>query len=132
MKLWFHEAFGYAAASACALLVDMAILFTLVRYFSWWYLAAASVSFTVGIFVAYVLSVTLVFKHRRLEDRRIEFATFAVIGAIGLALNAAVIFACVRYLGLNYLVAKCIAASVTFICNFLSRRHLLFMRRSAA
>jgi putative flippase GtrA len=126
------EMIGYAAASACALMVDIIMLAVLVRFLSWWYLAAASVSFVLGLVVAYVISTNFVFSHRRLQSRRIEFFSFAAIGALGLAVNATVIFAAVKYLGMNYLVAKCVAAGFTFICNFISRRQLLFVQPSSA
>jgi putative flippase GtrA len=132
MKILLKEALGYAVASGCALVVDMAVLATLVHYFGWWYLAAATVSFLSGVLVAYALSVKLVFKQRRLRDRRTEFVSFVAIGTLGLALNAAVIFVAVKYFGLYYLVAKCVAAGFTFICNFISRRQLLFVQRSPA
>jgi putative flippase GtrA len=131
MKLLIKEAFGYGVASACALVVDVSILTVLVHYLTWAYLSAATTSFLVGMAVAYFLSITLVFKHRRVRDRRTEFLTFAAIGGIGLALNAAVIFACVDYLGLHYLVAKCVAATLTFISNFILRRQLLFAQLSS-
>jgi putative flippase GtrA len=132
MKVLLREALGYAVASGCALVVDFAILWLLVQYFSWWYLAAATTSFLSGVFVAYVLSVKLVFKHRRLQDRRAEFVSFAAIGALGLAVNAIIMFIAVKYLGLYYLLAKCVAAGFTFVCNFVSRRQLLFVQRSSA
>jgi putative flippase GtrA len=127
LKIPLKEAFGYAAASGCALLFDMAILWILVSYFSWDYLAAATLSFLVGTFVAYALSISFVFERRRLKDRRVEFASFAAIGTAGLAVNAAVIFIAVRYLGLYFLVAKCMAAGFTLVCNFISRRQILFV-----
>ena len=127
MRLLIREAAFYAAASACALCVDFAILFILVRYFSWWYLAAATASFSFGVLVAYTLSITFVFKRRRLEDRRLEFLVFASIGAVGVGINAAVMFLLVQYFGLYYLIAKCGAAAVTFLWSFLSRRQLLFI-----
>ncbi len=132
MKVIIREAFGYAIASGIALGADFAILYALVHYFAWWYLAAATLSFTAGMGVAYLISVRLVFKERRLEDRRIEFATFAAIGAVGLAVNAGVMFVAVRYFGLNYLVAKGVAAGFTFLSNFLCRRQILFTRASVA
>jgi putative flippase GtrA len=73
----------------------------------------------------------MVFNHRRIKDRRIEFLSFAGIGGAGLIINAAVIFAAVKYFGVHYLVAKCIAAGFTFAFNFLARRQLLFTRRPA-
>jgi putative flippase GtrA len=132
MMLWIKEACAYAAASACALIVDITILFVLVHYFSWWYLGAATISFLAGLTVAYALSVTLVFKYRRLKNQRLEFATFAVIGAGGIAINAAAMFLGVKYLGLNYLIAKCGAAAFTFVWNFLARRQFLFVQRRPA
>jgi putative flippase GtrA len=125
-----REAALYTAVSACALCVDFAILFMLVHYFSWWYLAAATVSFSFGVLVAYMLSITVVFKERRVMDRRLEFAAFASIGAVGIGINATVMWLLVRYLGLYYLIAKCGAAGVTFMWNFLSRRQLLFVART--
>jgi putative flippase GtrA len=131
VKVIFKEAFGYAAASGCALIVDVAILWMLVRFFSWHYLAAASVSFLAGASVAYVLSVRLAFTQHRLRDRHAEFIGFVMIGAAGLALNAAVMSLAVRYFGLNYLLAKCVAAASTFTCNFFARRQILFIGHSS-
>src|SRR6266704_4919016 len=98
MKTVVQEAIRYAAMSACALTIDITVLFVLVHYLSWWYVAAATTSFLVGLLVAYVLSVTLVFKYRRLNDQRIEFSSFAGIGVVGLAINAAVISFGVKFL----------------------------------
>jgi putative flippase GtrA len=126
------DAVGYAGASVCALGVDMALLALLVQEFSWPYLLAATVSFSAGICVAYLLSVRLVFAHRRRPDRRTEFVSFAVLGAIGLGVNAAVMFVLVRYLGVYYLFAKCASAGCTFAYNFLSRRQLLFSGRAGS
>jgi putative flippase GtrA len=130
MKAIFRETVGYATASGCALIVDMAILWALVHFLSWNYLAAATISFLAGAVVAYEISVRLVFKQRRLKDRRAELATFVAIGIVGLVVNAAVMFVAVKYFGLHYLIAKCVAAGFTFMCNFIARRQILFVRPS--
>lgn len=124
-----RDGLRYVLASGCALFVDMGVLWVLVQYFSWWYLAAATASFLCGMVVVYLLSITMVFDHRRLSDQRIEFLSFAAIGGVGLAINAGVIFIAVRYVGLHYLVAKCIAAAFTFAFNFFARRQFLFVHR---
>ena len=54
MKTVVQEAIRYAAVSACALIIDITVLFILVHYLSWWYVAAATSSFLVGLLVAYV------------------------------------------------------------------------------
>jgi putative flippase GtrA len=132
VRILIREAIGYAAASAGALIVDMTILWMLVRFFAWGYLAAATTSFLVGAVVAYALSLKLAFKQHRLRNQRVEFITFVVIGTAGLAINAGVISLVVRYFGLHYLLAKCIAAGFTFMCNFIARRQILFVRHSPA
>jgi putative flippase GtrA len=129
MKTVVREATSYAAVSACAFIIDITVLFVLVHYLSWWYLAAATASFLVGLLVGYVLSVTLVFKYRRLNDKRIEFASFAGIGLVGIAINAAVMTLGVTILGVHYLIAKCGAAGFTFVWNFVARRQFLFVQR---
>ena len=132
MRIVIQEAIRYTAVSAFAFFVDITILFILVHHFSWRYLAAATTSFLAGLLVGYALSVTFVFKYRRLESQRLEFASFAAIGAVGVAINAAAIFVGVRYLGLHYLIAKCGAGGFTFVWNFVARRQFLFVRRQTA
>jgi putative flippase GtrA len=127
LKPFIREITGYAAASACALALDVSILWALVHYYSWWYLAAATFSFLCGVIVSYVLSIKWAFKQHRLSDRRAEFMGFALLGTIGLGVNAIVIFIAVEYLGVYLLIAKGVAAGFTFLCNFASRRQLLFI-----
>jgi putative flippase GtrA len=122
---------GYGAASVCAFAADITILWLLVRFGGWAYLTAATASFLSGAVVAYALSIRLAFNQHRLADPRVELVSFIAIGAAGLAINAVVISLAVRYLGLHYLLAKCVAAGFTFICNFFARRQILFVRPSA-
>lgn len=129
MKTILKEAVGYGAASVAALAVDLAILWALVHFLSWGYLTAACTSFLAGATVAYALSVKLAFKQHRLRNRRVEFISFVAIGALGLAINTAVMSFAVQYLGLHYLFAKCVAAGFTFMCNFVARRQILFVRQ---
>lgn len=124
----FREMLGYGAASAVALAVDVSLLTVLVRYCGMWYVAAATASFCAGLVVAYLMSVTFVFHERKVEDRRLEFLAFAALGALGLIVNTAVIYAAVHYLHLDYLPAKLVAAGFTITCNFISRRQMLFVR----
>jgi putative flippase GtrA len=132
MKMFIREAFGYTAVSAFGFVVDVTILWILVRHFSWGYLSAATASFVVGLIIGYVLSIKLVFKHRKLKDQRLEFASFAAIGMVGVAINAVAMSVGVKFLGLHYLIAKCGSAGFTFLWNFLARRQFLFAQRRAA
>ena len=132
MKKLLQQAVAYGGASLCALVVDMCILWALVHFLSWDYLWAATVSFLAGAVVAYVLSVRFAFKEHRLQSRGTEFVGFIAIGSVGVAINIGVMSVSVRYLGLHYIMARCVAAGFTFSCNFIARRQMLFIRRSSA
>lgn len=129
MKSFFHEVSWYGIASICALCVDAGTLWILVKFFAFSYVAAATLSFLAGATVAYAMSIRLVFRYHRVRDRRAEFISFVAIGAPGLALNATVISVAVEYLGLHFMLAKCVAAGATFGYNFSARRQLLFRQR---
>lgn len=123
------ELFGYGVASAVALGVDMGILKALVSWAGWHYLVAATVSFTVGAVVAYMLSVKLAFGSRTVTNRSVELLVFVALGVVGLLVNAAVIAVFVSFVGLAVLQAKLVAAVCTFLTNFTLRRALLFTPR---
>jgi putative flippase GtrA len=131
MKQLLSEALAYALVSTLALGVDFLILYVLVEFAGLHYLVAATISFVGGAILAYCLAIRLVFRFRRLADRRLEFLVFAGIGLIGLVINGAAMFIFVEFLGAQYLIAKVVAASCTFTGNFLARRWALFTRRTS-
>jgi putative flippase GtrA len=126
MKQLLREFSGYGVASGVALSIDMGLLLGLVHGGAN-YIAASAASFTVGAVAAYSLSITLAFRHHRLQDRRVEFLGFVAIGVVGLIINTSVIYTAVQFLGLHYMLAKGSAAVFTFAFNFIVRRRLLFV-----
>lgn len=117
-------------ASALALTLDVSVMQALIVVCHWHYLLGASAGFTAGVALSYALSVRFIFRHRRLESRAHEFTVFALVGVAGLAINAGVIAFIVEVLHQHYLVGKAVAASSTFLFNFLIRRQLLFTPRA--
>jgi putative flippase GtrA len=126
MKQFLREFSGYGVASAAALSVDMGLLWAFV-HLGVQYIVASAASFTAGAIVAYRLSISLAFRRHRMQDRRLEFLGFVAIGVVGLIINTAVIYICVQFLGLHYMLAKSAAAGFTFAFNFIVRRQILFV-----
>jgi putative flippase GtrA len=122
----FHETWKYLLVSVAALAVDYALLAGLTRVAGVEWQIAAAASFTAGLFVNYALSVTLVFKERRVKSRGLEFLGFFIIGALGLGLNELVMKYFVELIHLDPLLAKIPATGVGFVFNFVARRALLF------
>ncbi len=117
---------GYGLASVAGLLTDMALLALLVSRAGMHYLVAATISFICGGAVVYLLSVTFVFRFRRIDSRALELSYFVALGAAGLLVNAAVIYVAVAAGHLHFMVGKLLAAGCTFCTNFLLRRYFLF------
>ena len=120
------DAVGYGLASAVALAVDYGVLLLLAKQFGVHYLVAATLSFSAGLVVAYLLSTTFVFKGRAKYGAGGEFAGFLITGLAGLALNQALLFAFVGGLHMPVEFAKAPTALLVFTFNFLSRRLFLF------
>lgn len=116
----------YFLVGSVAFLVDFALLFLFTEFGHIHYLLSASVAFMAGIAVNYALSVSWVFDHRSVNNRIHEFAIFAVIGILGLAFNAALIWSFTELVGFHYLGSKMVAAALIFLFNFGARKVLLF------
>ena len=132
MKVLLREALLYIAASGLGLGTDLLLLWLFVERAQVHYLLAASIAFIAGTAVVYMLSVTAIFRHRRVTDRRLEFGTFTAIGGVGLLVNLAVLRLAVEVFGTHYLVGKLVSVVFTFSLNFGLRRYLLFTPRDAA
>ncbi len=125
--LFGGELVRYTGVSAAGLAVDAGLLIVLTEVAGVPYLASAAVGFIAGAALVYALSIGWVFAHRSLGDRpSLEFALFVGIGAAGLAINQAVLFAGVEIAGLHYMAAKAAAVCLCFSWNFGARKGLLF------
>jgi putative flippase GtrA len=122
------EGARYFGASAAALLIDFGVYAGLIRFAGVNYLVAAPIGFALGLATVYLLSIRWVFRHRRVSDRRAEFALFAVIGLAGMALNQGIIYAVVEVMPGAYEIAKAVSAGTVFWFNFAARKLLLFTR----
>jgi putative flippase GtrA len=114
------------AVAATALCVDSALLWLLAARAGWPPVLAASISFLAGAFVNWVLSVRFVFRFRRCNSSAQEFVAFVAIGLVALALNDVVIATLIGPFGTSLMIAKGMAAGVTFSCNYGLRKALLF------
>ena len=121
-----REIVVYAAGAAAAFAVDVALLAAQVEWLGVHYLLAATLSFIAGTAVVYAVSVRFAFAYRRIGQAPMEFAAFAALGGIGILVNLGVMFVAVQALHLHYLLAKVLAAGITFFTNYASRRALLF------
>lgn len=118
----------YGLASALALGVDWGLLLALTRA-GMNYLVASGIGFVSGIGVTYALSISMVFRHRPVADRKREFVGFLAIGLAGLVVTQALMALWVEALHMAPGLAKIPTAGIVFLFNFTVRRALLFRAR---
>lgn len=114
------------ATSAVSFTLDFGVLILLTEVFGLFYLLSAAVSFSLGVTVSYILSVLWVFGYRRVRSKPLEYGLFVLIGAIGLGLNEALLWAFTEKLSIFYLLSKIAAAAIVFFWNFGARKLVLF------
>lgn len=131
LQLWrrlpegLRELMLYGFASALALGLDWGLLLALTAL-GVNYLVASATGFVSGIAITYVLSVSMVFRHRPVADRRREFVGFIGVGLAGLVLTQGLMALWVGGLHLHPGLAKIPTAGIVFVFNFTVRRALLF------
>lgn len=122
----FHQFFKYIIVGAMAFITDFIVLFILTDFFGFYYIFSASIAFIIGLMVNYYLSINWVFNKRNLSNKWIEFQIFAIIGIIGLFLNAFLIWILTDCIGFYYLYSKIITAILILFWNFTARKIILF------
>jgi len=110
--------------------IDFGVLFLLTEFFGLYYLLSAGISFTLGLVVNYVLSVTWVFSYRSRQNRLTEFSLFTFIGLVGLFLNQTLIWFFTEILLIYYLFSKILTTLIVYFWNFLARKYFLFNNKN--
>lgn len=116
----------YGFVGASAFIVDFGLMILLSELCHCPYLASASISFTAGLITNYALSVKWVFNSQKTNNgtKTAEFMLFALIGVIGLGLNAVIIWSLTELLIFHYTVSKLCSTIIVFFWNFIARRFL--------
>jgi putative flippase GtrA len=120
------QLFRYTFVGGVAFLFDFCSLYILTEYFNIYYLVSAAIAFMLGLTINYLLSISWVFEKRSLKSKHLEFAVFALIGIIGLALNEFFIWFFTEIAGTYYLYSKLISTALVYSWNFFVRKYTLF------
>jgi putative flippase GtrA len=116
----------YIVVGGVAAVVDTALLLILANdRVGVHYQAAGVIGFCGGLLVNYVLARIWVFPDRRHAPWK-EFSLFAVIGVVGVGLNALILRIGVNGLHAPLVVAKMVSLVIVFAWNFGARRVLVF------
>jgi putative flippase GtrA len=116
----------YFIVGGVAACVDIGLFLLFAKHLGLPYLRVATASFVLATLVNYYLSVRFVFVSGQRFRRRWEVAMVFLVSAVGLALNAAILWVCVELGRLDLLLAKVTATGVVFFWNYFARRIFVF------
>lgn len=114
----------FAVVGITSLMVDYGVLVFLTENtaFGLDYFQASAFSYTLSIFVNYILSMKYVFHGKEDMSRMKEASIFFVLSLIGLFLNQMVMWFTVECLGIYYAVAKLLSTLMVTNYNYISRK----------
>lgn len=103
---------------------DYALLYALTEFCGLYYLVSAALSFAAANTLNFYLCARWVF-HGGLSGGR-QYAAFLAVGAVGLALNTALMALFTSALCWHYMLSKVASGCLVFFWNYLMRRHAIF------
>lgn len=139
----FAQMVRFGVAGAVATVGDYAVLLGLYTLAHVSRPLAVAAGYGVGLIICYVLSIVWIFPHRTIQDRRIEFTIFMVIGVVGLVLTEVVVHVSMMIISqpaaaahlsdtMQLSVAKFVSVVLVFFFNFGVRKAILFMPPKAS
>lgn len=111
----------FAAVGITSLMVDYIVMIFLAET-TMDYFGASAFSYTVSVFVNYILSMKYVFHSRDDMSRTKEATIFFLLSLVGLGLNQIIMWYAVDVLHIYYTLAKLLSTALVTNYNFISRK----------
>ncbi|MDO8467804.1 MAG: GtrA family protein [Nanoarchaeota archaeon] len=115
----------YAVSSGVATLLDVLFIWFLTSFLGIYYLISTTISFTLISLANYLVIKNWVFYDRK-ESYAKNYLLFLIIGVVGLIWTLALMFTFVEFVGINYLIARILAAFLVLIWNFFMNKKFTF------
>ena len=125
MKHLFTQIFHFGIVGFLCFFIDYGLLLLFTEVFGISYLISSALSFTVSVFINYLLSLTFVFDAKKDANKLNEFIVFVVLSVIGLGINQLLMWFIVEKLHIMYQIAKIGVTAIVMIYNFISRKLFL-------
>lgn len=116
--------FRYLFVGGFAAVVNIGSLYLFKECMELYYLIANVIGFLLGLIVNYILSKLLIFTEENDVNKMVEFATYGIIGVLGLGLDTLFMWIGTSVFGIYYMLSKIISTGLVFIWNFVVRKFL--------
>lgn len=119
--------FRYLFVGGIAAVVNIGALYIFTDFMGLHYIISSILGFILGLIVNYALSKKFVFSTEKVKSKKKEFATYGIIGIIGLAIDTIFMYLLTSICGVYYVLSKIISTIITFIWNFTARKKMYKM-----
>jgi len=116
----------YLLSGGTATAANLAVLYILVHFFGIWYLAAAVLSFIVGMCMSFILQKFFTFSHYSNEKLKRQTSLHASLQLFNLVINTALMYAGVDLLHIPYLLAQFLISAGMAVYSFLFYKYFVF------
>ena len=116
---------GFFLIGCFSTLIDIGFLYVFTGYAGLWYIYSATVSYSCGMVVNFILNKYLNFRDTRRQYLR-QFFFFALVSMSSLALTLGVLYLAVEVSSINYLIGKVLAVIIAFFWNYLWQSRITF------
>lgn len=120
--------FRYLFVGGLAFVVDFGLLYVLTEFCGLHYLLSATISFTAGLMINYLISMVWIFQSSG-YNKLVEFLTFAAIGIVGLLLTNLLMWVFTDHVGVHYMISKMLTTAIVLSWNFFARKYILFSKK---
>jgi dolichol-phosphate mannosyltransferase len=116
---------GFFLIGCFSTLIDIGFLYVFTGYAGLWYIYSATVSYSCGMVVNFILNKYLNFRDTSWQYLR-QFFFFVLVSMSSLALTLGVLYLAVEVSSINYLIGKILAVIIAFFWNYLGQSRITF------
>lgn len=121
------EIYRFLITGILAFAIDYSLLYIFTEYFKIHVLVSSTLSFFISLVINYILSTKWVFQTKK--DTK-EFIFFVIFSVIGLLINQVIMKIGIYNFKCPYMIVKVFATGIVMVYNFITRKFLLFTKKS--
>lgn len=122
----FRKITKYFFISLIATITDIIFLYFFTEIINLFYLVSATISYIIGMFIAFAGNRKYTFENKRNKQEVHKFIDFSVISIIGLVLNIILLKVFTEDFGIWYIYSKIIAVILIFFIKYIAHKKIVF------
>ena len=123
----FYQLLKFCIVGVSGILVNLAVLYSLVEFGYLWYIHAAMIAFLAAVSFNFTLNKIWTFRDgKKGITIANQYLKFVAISTIGLIINLFILYMLVEYVSLSYLFSQFMAILTTTTINFLGSKYWAF------